>query len=143
VQQSPPIQGRVGGFPYPAFPFLGSREILSSAMSQPRRANGFYDTPAWKAARRTALIRDGYRCVICGKDISAKGQARVDHRQPLSTHPHLSLNLDNLRSLCANHDNQGHREKRRRFGSPREEKMIINGCDEDGTPLDPAHRWRG
>jgi hypothetical protein len=109
---------------------------------KPRRAGGFYDTPAWKAARRTALIRDGYRCVVCKTDIRGSGKARVDHIKPLSTHPHLALNLNNLRSLCTNHDNQGHREKMRRFAAAREEKMVINGCDEDGTPLDPGHRWK-
>jgi 5-methylcytosine-specific restriction endonuclease McrA len=111
-------------------------------VAQPRRANGFYDTPAWKAARRTALIRDGYRCVVCKADIRGPGKSRVDHIKPLSTHPHLALSLDNLRSLCTNHDNQRHREKGRRFGAVMEERMVINGCNEDGIPLDPTHRWR-
>jgi 5-methylcytosine-specific restriction endonuclease McrA len=110
-------------------------------MTKPRRANGFYDTPAWKAARRTALRRDGYRCVVCGRDIRGVGQSRVDHIKPLRTHPELGLNLANLRSLCANHDNQSHREKGRSSTGLRDEKFVITGCDANGMPLDPAHHF--
>lgn len=110
---------------------------------KPRRAAGFYDTPAWKAARRAALERDGYRCVVCGADIRGRGQSRVDHIKPLRTYPHLGLTLSNLRSLCATHDNQGHREKGRQApAAGREERFVIAGCDSNGQPLDPAHHWR-
>jgi 5-methylcytosine-specific restriction endonuclease McrA len=102
----------------------------------------FYQTPAWKALRRAALRRDGYRCAICKRDVSGKGQSRVDHVRPVSTHPHLALSLANLRVLCANHDNQSHREKWRGAGAAREEKFVITGCDANGVPLDPAHHWR-
>jgi 5-methylcytosine-specific restriction endonuclease McrA len=107
-------------------------------MTKPRRANGFYDTPAWKAARRAALKRDGYRCVVCGCDISGVGQSRVDHIKPLRTHPELALSLANLRSLCATHDNQGHREKG--SGGPARVERF-GGCDANGKPLDPAHHF--
>jgi 5-methylcytosine-specific restriction endonuclease McrA len=110
-------------------------------MAKPRRANGFYDTPAWKAARRAALKRDGYRCVVCGRDIRGVGQSRVDHIKPLRIHPELALSLANLRSLCANHDNQRHREKGSGRGAPRGEKFVITGCDANGMPLDPAHHF--
>jgi hypothetical protein len=109
--------------------------------ARPRRANGFYDTPAWKAARLAALRRDGYRCVVCGCDISGKGNARVDHVKPLLTHPHLALSLANLRSLCADHDNQRHREKGLKSGAAIAEKFVIRGCDAAGMPLDPAHHF--
>jgi 5-methylcytosine-specific restriction enzyme A len=111
--------------------------------SRPRRPSSFYDTPAWQEARRAALIRDGYRCVVCGLDVSGPGAARVDHIKPLLTHPHLALSLANLRTLCPVHDNQGHREKRLRSAAGREEKFVITGCDAAGMPLDPGHRWRG
>jgi 5-methylcytosine-specific restriction endonuclease McrA len=67
--------------------------------------------PAWREARAEALRRDGWRCTVCGVDISGRGQACVDHIYPLRTHPELALTLANLRSLCVTHDNQGHREK--------------------------------
>jgi hypothetical protein len=107
-----------------------------------RPDGGFYHSPAWRKLRRQALIRDGYRCVICRRDISGKGMARVDHIKPLRTDPDLALSLANLRSLCANHDNQSHREKGRYSGAPREEFFVITGCDARGVPLDPAHHWK-
>jgi hypothetical protein len=95
------------------------------------------------ATRRCA--RDGYRCVICGADISGRGQARVDHIEPVRTHPHQALSLDNLRSLCPTHDNQGHREKGRRSAAlGREERFVIAGpamrtaCRSIGPPLTPV-----
>ncbi len=59
----------------------------------------FYDSAAWKSTRRAALLRDRYRCQICG------GRAtEVHHLTELSeknVHDKcISLNLDNLQSLC-------------------------------------------
>lgn len=105
-----------------------------------KRADKFYLSPEWRALRKACLARDGYRCVICHISVAGKGQARVDHILPRKTHPHLELTLGNLRSLCAAHDNQGHREK----GSgrtARDERMVIRGVDPRGFPLDPQHPW--
>ena len=89
------------------------------------------------------MRRDGYRCVICGADISGRGQALVDHIKPVRTYPHLALSLDNLRSLCPTHDKQGHRKKGRRSGRwDREERFVISGCDENSLRLDSGHHWR-
>lgn len=108
-------------------------------MAKPRRAGGFYDTPAWKAVRKAALLRDGYRCTICNVDVSGKGMARVDHIKSVRTHPHLALTLSNIRTLCAAHDNQAHREKWRGSGAPKE--TWFSGSDATGMPLDPNHFW--
>jgi 5-methylcytosine-specific restriction endonuclease McrA len=70
------------------------------------------------------------------------GGARVDHIKSVRTHPQLALSLANLRTLCPAQDNQGHQEKRLRSAAGREEKFVITGCDANGMPLDPAHRWR-
>lgn len=110
-------------------------------MAQPRRANGFYDTPQWKALRRLALIRDGYCCVICRRDVSGKGNARVDHIQSIDDWPDLALVLSNLRTLCAEHDNQAHREKRKHKGEARDARFVVRGCDADGMPVDSTHPW--
>jgi 5-methylcytosine-specific restriction protein A len=86
------------------------------------------------------LKRDGYRCVVCRIDVSSPGASRVDHVKPRKTHPHLALDLTNLRTLCPDHDNQSHREKG--SGSPnRDERFVIRGCDETGWPIDPNHQW--
>ena len=108
-------------------------------MTQPRRAGGFYDSPQWKAARLAALTRDGWRCTICGASIRGKGQSRVDHIQPLRTHPHLRLTLRNLRSLCTIHDGQAHRE--RRWGNAGKRDARFGGSDVSGKPLDPSSHW--
>jgi 5-methylcytosine-specific restriction endonuclease McrA len=97
-----------------------------------------YDSPAWKAIRRAALIRDHWRCVACNRSLSAKGQSRVDHIKPLSTHPHLALSLANLRSLCPRCDNQSHREK----GLNCDLRITrFSGCDRYGMPIDRTHHW--
>ena len=113
-------------------------------MPQPRSIRDrFYHTPGWKAARRAALRRDGYRCVVCQRDVSGKGQARVDHVKPWRNHPHLALSLANLRTLCTLHDAHSHREKGRRWATKeREERFEIIGCDATGAPLNPQHHWR-
>lgn len=110
-------------------------------MAKPRRAGGFYDTPAWKAVRRLALIRDGYRCTVCGCCVRGKGQARVDHIQSISERPDLDLVLSNLRTLCSTCDNQAHREKRSNDKTKRNARFVIKGCDSNGNPLDKGHPW--
>jgi hypothetical protein len=131
----------------PAGPGCATRSTKYGRLRHPLRrsekgaaptARSFYDTPAWQEARREALIRDRYRCVVCGLDVSGPGAARVDHIKPVRTHPQLALSLANLRTLCPAHDNQGHREKRLRSAAGREEKFVITGCDANGMPLDPG-----
>jgi len=98
-----------------------------------------YDTGAWKAARRAALKRAGYRCAVCGASVAHRGASRVDHIQPVRTRPDLALNPANLRVLCVLHDNQAHREKGTR-NTTREARF--SGCDATGMPLDRNHHWK-
>lgn len=62
-------------------------------------ARAFYHSQAWQTVRKRALIRDGYTCRICGARATA-----VDHIRELTPDnihdPQISLNLDNLQSLC-------------------------------------------
>jgi len=71
----------------------------------------FYGSPAWKAARRSVLIKAGYRCSACGTPVAGKGQARVDHIVPVKQRPDLALSPANLRVLCVPCDNARHAEK--------------------------------
>jgi 5-methylcytosine-specific restriction endonuclease McrA len=73
----------------------------------------FYKSIEWKKIRLTALRRCGYQCETCGKDLRGKGSSRVDHIKPVRTHPHLRLDLANLRCLCPSCDNMRHSEKGR------------------------------
>lgn len=110
-------------------------------MAKPRRAGGFYDSPEWKAARRLALIRDGYRCTACRCSVRGKGQARVDHIHSVQARPDLALALANLRTLCPACDNQAHREKPSKDKTKRNSRFVIKGCDSNGMPIDNAHPW--
>ncbi|MEN7527173.1 HNH endonuclease [Cupriavidus sp. DL-D2] len=94
-----------------------------------------YQSVAWKRARHAVLVRDGFRCVVCGADVRGKGAARVDHIQRLADRPDLGLHLPNLRTLCVGCDNRNHAE--RGGANPR------RGSDDHGQPLDPAHPWNG
>jgi hypothetical protein len=94
----------------------------------------FYGTGQWKALRRQALIRDGYRCVVCHRSVRAFGASRVDHILERSLRPDLALSLCNVRTLCVDCDAIRHRAK---GGGP-----AIVGCDANGVPLVPGHHWR-
>lgn len=98
-----------------------------------KRADPFYHSPQWRLLRREALRRDGYRCVVCGCDVSAPGAARVDHIKTRRERPDLALALGNLRSLCSCCDAQGHREKGS-GGGKRVERFVLRGCGPDGWP---------
>jgi len=99
------------------------------------KTDPFYYSQAWRELRAHVLKRDGYRCVVCGGDVSAVGAARVDHIKPRSTHPHLELDSPNCRTLCPLHDSQAHRERSRGGGGDRIEKFRIIGSDADGFPI--------
>jgi 5-methylcytosine-specific restriction protein A len=98
-------------------------------------ADPFYLSKSWRDLRTLALKRDGFRCVVCGTDVSRVGAARVDHYKPRSTNPELELSLSNLRTLCTLHDAQSHRERARGGGGERVERFTIPGSDADGWPI--------
>ena len=100
-----------------------------------QKTDPFYLTPTWRALRIRVLKRDNFRCVVCGADVSAVGSARVDHIKPRSTHPQLSLDYWNLRTLCTLHDSQAHRERQRGGGGERIERFVVPGSDGDGWPI--------
>jgi len=92
----------------------------------------FYQTKKWHQARVRVLRRDGYRCTNCRALVQGKKQARVDHIVPLKERPDLSLDLDNLRTLCTRCDAARHREK----GGGRPASPV----GDDGLPL--VGPWR-
>lgn len=65
--------------------------------------------PNWEQQRRAARVRDGYRCVICGKPESPHQQHHVHHRRPFRTFGYVrgendaylrANDLDNLMTVC-------------------------------------------
>ena len=59
----------------------------------------FYNSEAWRTVRRQALMRDHFTCYYCGQRAT-----EVHHIVELDDNnvhdPNLSLNLNNLQSLC-------------------------------------------
>jgi 5-methylcytosine-specific restriction protein A len=97
----------------------------------------FYRTKAWRRLRWHVLVRDNFRCVVCGADVGSRYAARVDHILPRKTHPHLELDEANCRTLCAAHDNQSHREKGSRrvtLGAHGRVERFNVAVDNDGWP---------
>ena len=102
------------------------------AFNMPVRYHG---TVAWKRLRLVALQRDGFRCAVpgCGKPAT-----HVDHVQRRADGG--ADTLGNLRSLCAEHDNQvKERPDGKRAGGG---VLRVKGCDAQGNPRDPGHWWR-
>jgi 5-methylcytosine-specific restriction endonuclease McrA len=101
-----------------------------------KRADPFYFSPAWRSLRLHVLRRDRYRCVVCGRDVSAQGAARIDHIQPRRARADLELDPSNCRTLCVLHDAQAHRERAaRRPVAGRIERFVL-GVDKDGWPIE-------
>jgi 5-methylcytosine-specific restriction endonuclease McrA len=65
----------------------------------------------WYRVRARVLRRDGYRCVVCGADVTGKHRARVDHIVPVKVDPARIYDLTNLRTLCPRCDAARHAEK--------------------------------
>ncbi len=104
-----------------------------------KRADSFYYSKAWRSLRAAVLRRDNFRCVVCRCDVSAPKAARVDHIKTRRERPDLALDIDNLRTLCAAHDNQSHREKGNRSANgdgERIERFTRRGVGADGWPLE-------
>jgi 5-methylcytosine-specific restriction enzyme A len=101
--------------------------------------NPFYLTPFWKALRREALDRDGWRCVVPGCSYRSTKGLRVDHIQTRPNTPAQAPEdvLSNLRTLCPRHDSQ----IKELSGGARRSRGLVPGCDPSGRPLDPAHHW--
>jgi 5-methylcytosine-specific restriction endonuclease McrA len=95
----------------------------------------YYRTPEWRRLRQAALDRDLHTCTVPGCGDRA---VVVDHI--VSRTRGGADVLENLRSLCREHDNQIKEDAagvRRRGGL-----TVVRGCGVDGTPLDPGHWWR-
>jgi 5-methylcytosine-specific restriction endonuclease McrA len=61
----------------------------------------FLDTYEWAKVRYQVLLK--YRdkpCMACGRGPKQGIWLNVDHIKPRKTHPHLSLDINNLQILC-------------------------------------------
>ena len=88
-------------------------------------AERFYSSTEWKKCRETAYKRDRYLCVDCMKKGFQVPAEEVHHINPITPdnieNPEITLNLENLVSLCrechkARHNNKETRYKVDEFG---------------------------
>ena len=101
--------------------------------------NPYYDSSHWDTLRRAALNRDHGLCVVPGCGQRAQVVDHIRTRLP-TPQPCSEDVLENLRSLCFQHDAQ---VKERSRGDGRRKQggqFKIRGCDVDGRPLDPKRR---
>ena len=79
----------------------------------------FYKTAAWQACREYVWKRDGGLCVDCRKKGTITPAEEVHHITPLTAEnvkdPNISLNPDNLVSLCRECHKARHGTKERRY----------------------------
>ncbi|WP_255551065.1 HNH endonuclease [Sporosarcina sp. E16_8] len=68
----------------------------------------FYKSKEWFAVREQARRRDNYECQVCKSKGRYKRVQNVHHLKEVKTHPHLSLKLNNLQSLCIPCHNDAH-----------------------------------
>lgn len=59
----------------------------------------FYSSSAWQQVRYEVLKAHRGTCMCCGKD-RRNAMLTVDHILPISSHPELALEFDNLQVLC-------------------------------------------
>lgn len=89
-----------------------------------KQADPFYSSGPWRKIRAAALARDLGLCQDCltiymtNPDHQVKTAEMVHHIKPRKTHPELELSLDNLISLCDQHHEQYHPERRKAKPSP-------------------------
>lgn len=92
----------------------------------------WYDTPRWKRERARFLAAHPL-CRFCEIAGTVTGSSVVDHIEPHRGDPKKFWSRANWQALCK----PCHDSTKQRF----ERSGVLQGCDEEGNPLDPAHRW--
>ena len=90
------------------------------------------NSKAWKLLRERVLVRDGYRCVACGKLVGGKREAHVDHINNDAADL-ASYTMDSLATMCvAGHSRKtlAEQQGRKWDGNCTDDR----GCDADGWP---------
>jgi len=96
----------------------------------PRIVDPFYKSKEWYRMRNVILVRDNYSCRMCGAYVRPKGQNCVDHIISRRRRPDLSLDPNNLQTLCHSCHN-----KQKQIMEANEHKVPV---DESGFPAS----WR-
>ena len=139
------VHGRAGIPDVPPAPLLAGKKDLFSlaetceskprffiAMKYDKKADPFYLSPAWRAVREQALLRDHW-CRECLRLVAAGIKPRpneatmVHHVKPRKLYPELELELDNLESLCNDCHAKMHPERgfRKRLPKPSARRCVV------------------
>lgn len=96
----------------------------------------YYQTKHWRALRAKHLAEHPF-CIVVGCNRRAVVVDHIEGR-PNVPYPTDADRLDNLRSLCLQHDAQvKERGGIRKSGG----RFRVTGCDAAGRSLDPRHAW--
>ena len=94
----------------------------------------FYDSAQWERVRTGVLMRDRYMCTRCGRP--AEEVHHIKHLTPENINdPNVSLNPNNLTSLCRDCHFEEHRNDRAR-GHTRDGREIDHREVEEGFMFD-------
>lgn len=94
-------------------------------------AKSFYKSKEWENVRKAVLMRDNYLCVKCGRP--AEEVHHIKHLSPKNINdPSISLNMDNLASLCRDCHFEEHRGEHARGREKSEEYNSQYAFDENG-----------
>lgn len=99
-------------------------------------AHGTAYTGAWQKARRAHLAHEPL-CRACAQAGRTTAANTVDHIIPHRGNMELFWQRSNWQSLCAT-CSSGDKQRLEKSGV-----SGYRGCDVDGSPLDPHHRWNG
>ena len=99
-------------------------------MARPMR---MYDTRRWRKARIHFLAIYPL-CVLCQRSGRVTPATVVDHITPHDGNPALFWDPTNWQALCKPCHDSAKKIQEKRGALP--------GCDANGLPLDPNHRWR-
>jgi 5-methylcytosine-specific restriction protein A len=93
-----------------------------------------YDSARWKRMRVHQLSCEPL-CRMCKQRDVIRGACVADHVVPHKGSEQLFFNDRNLQSLC--------RDCHTITKARQEHRGYLQGCDSQGSPLDPQHRWHG
>jgi 5-methylcytosine-specific restriction protein A len=100
---------------------------VPSKLKKPYRSDPLYHTAVWQRVREAVLARDNYLCQRCLKRRRLQAADTVHHIKPLDQRPDLTLDKDNLISLCAACHNQIHAGDTEEVPQTRRRARIIKG----------------
>jgi 5-methylcytosine-specific restriction endonuclease McrA len=100
-------------------------------------AKSFYNSKEWEQVRNAVLMRDCYLCTKCGKP--AAEVHHIIHLSPKNIDdPNITMNMDNLTSLCKDCHFEEHRGEHGKGRVTKEQMAARYEFDENGYLVEVA-----